>query len=162
MLIKPRRLPAPWVPSLADRVAGRTVLITGASSGIGRALADAFAVVGATTLVVARRADELEVPVREIGARGGVTHAIAGDLSTDKGIDTVADRVFAEFCAPETLVDNAGRSISAAAKGIRPDDPSRTSECGGNLNGTGVARADRRGTSMPADVRADRDNARIE
>src|SRR5436309_3520996 len=69
VLIKPRRLPAPWVPSLADRVAGRTVLITGASSGIGRALAEAVAAAGATTLVVARRADELAVLVREIRAR---------------------------------------------------------------------------------------------
>ncbi|WP_433733431.1 SDR family NAD(P)-dependent oxidoreductase [Nocardia sp. CA-129566] len=128
VLIKPRRLPAPWVPSLADRVAGRTVLITGASSGIGRALAEAVAAAGATTLVVARRADELEVLVREIGARGGVAYAIAGDLSTEESIDAVADRVLAEFGAPEILVNNAGRSIrrSVANSERRLHDYERT------------------------------------
>ncbi|MEV0292725.1 SDR family NAD(P)-dependent oxidoreductase [Nocardia sp. NPDC050710] len=110
-LIRPRRVPLPWVPSLADRVGGRTVLITGASSGIGRALAVRVAAAGATTLVVARRADELDVLVREIHARGGVAHAIVGDLSTDDGIDAVADRVLAAWGPPDVLVNNAGRSI---------------------------------------------------
>lgn len=122
VLIKPRRLPAPWAPSLAERVAGRAVLITGASSGIGRALAEAVAAAGATTLVVARRADERQL-----------LH-------------------YFHRMVPE----------SAAAKGIRPDDPSITSDCGENLNDTSVVRADRRGGSMPADVRAAADTARIE
>lgn len=111
VLITPRRVALPWTPSLADRVAGRTVLITGASSGIGRALAEQVAAAGATTLVVARRADELAELVQQIGARGGVAHAIVGDLASEEGINAVADRVLAEFGAPDVLVNNAGRSI---------------------------------------------------
>ncbi|WP_433203693.1 SDR family NAD(P)-dependent oxidoreductase [Nocardia sp. CA-107356] len=109
------------------------------SSEIGRALAQAVAAAGATTLVMARRADELAVLLREIGERGGVAHAIAGDLPTDEGIDAVADRVLAAFGAPEILVDNASRSIRRS-----------------------VANSERRGVSAPADVRADADNVRIE
>lgn len=111
MLTPPRRLPNPFVPSLADRVDGKVVLITGASSGIGRALAERVGDAGATVVLVARREDQLNEVVRAIKERGGTAHAVAADLSTADGVDHVADVVLAKFGAPDVLVNNAGRSI---------------------------------------------------
>lgn len=111
VLTPPRTLPRPFGPTLRDRVAGKTVLITGASSGIGRALAERVAAAGAIVIVTARREPELLEVVAGIRARGGSAHAVPADLSTDEGIDQLADRVLAEFGAPDILVNNAGRSI---------------------------------------------------
>jgi len=109
-LTRPRRLPS-RAPSLADRVRNQAVLITGASSGIGRALSMQVAQAGAITLVSARRQDELEKLCAEIDEAGGVAHPLAADLSEPEGIDSLADRVLSEFGVPEVLVNNAGRSI---------------------------------------------------
>ncbi|MEV6071386.1 SDR family NAD(P)-dependent oxidoreductase [Nocardia sp. NPDC052001] len=110
-LTPPRRLPSPFGPELRDRVHGKTVLITGASSGIGRGLAVRVAAEGALTIVTARRATELADVVTEIRDAGGQAFAIVSDLSTDSGVDQLADEVLAEFGAPDILVNNAGRSI---------------------------------------------------
>lgn len=127
-LTKPVRVPRVGTPSLADRVAGRVVFITGASSGIGRRLAQRVAGAGATAVVTARRADELDRLVREIEATGGTAHAVVGDLSTEEGINEVAQAVLDQFGAPDVFVSNAGRSImrSVAESEHRLHDYERT------------------------------------
>lgn len=111
VLTKPVGVRYPWTPTLADRVRGRTVVITGASSGIGRRLAERIAEAGAIVVVTARRTDELDEVVRGIAARGGAAHAVRGDLSTGEGAGAVAEEVLERFGAPDILVLNAGRSI---------------------------------------------------
>lgn len=115
-------------PSLSDRVAGRVVLITGASSGIGRRLAERVAAAGATTVVTARRAEELAELVRTIEVAGGTAHAVVGDLASETGIDEVSETVLDRFGAPDVFVSNAGRSImrSVAASEHRLHDYERT------------------------------------
>ncbi len=103
--------PHPFGPRLTDRARGRTVLVTGASSGIGRGLALRLAGAGATVLVTARRAAELEALCAEIKDAGGIAHALPADLAIDDGIDALADRVLAEHGAPDIVVLNAGRSM---------------------------------------------------
>ncbi|WP_280219902.1 SDR family NAD(P)-dependent oxidoreductase [Nocardia neocaledoniensis] len=110
-LTGPVRLPNPFRPSLRDQVAGKTVLITGASSGIGRGLAARVAAAGAITVVTARRTAELDQLVAEIRGKGGSAFAITSDLSTAEGIEKLADDMLVEFGAPDILVNNAGRSI---------------------------------------------------
>ncbi|WP_330179711.1 SDR family NAD(P)-dependent oxidoreductase [Nocardia sp. NBC_01503] len=128
VLTVPRRLPRPFGPTLRDRVAGKTVLITGASSGIGRALALRVADAGAIVVVTARRTSELDQLAAEIRTRGGQAFAITSDLSTAEGIDKLADEMLVEFGAPDILVNNAGRSIwrSVAASEHRLHDFERT------------------------------------
>lgn len=128
VLAKPIPIPRPFVPSLQDRVSGRVVLVTGASSGIGRSLALRVAAAGATTVVTARRADNLAEIVGEIQALGGIAHAITADLASPDGVDAVASAVLGRFGAPDILVNNAGRSIrrTVAAAEHRLHDYERT------------------------------------
>lgn len=106
-----RRVLRPGAPSL---LAGRTVLVTGASSGIGEATAKAVAARGATVLLVARRGDELERVRVEIEAAGGRAAAYVCDLTdvADGGaVDLLVKRVLDEHGPVDYLVNNAGRSI---------------------------------------------------
>jgi NAD(P)-dependent dehydrogenase (short-subunit alcohol dehydrogenase family) len=90
---------------------GRTVLVTGASSGIGEATARAVAGRGATVLLVARRADELDRVRSAIETAGGRAASYACDLTDGDAIDALVARVLAEHGAVDYLVNNAGRSI---------------------------------------------------
>ncbi|MGB0099044.1 MAG: SDR family NAD(P)-dependent oxidoreductase [Nocardioides sp.] len=92
-------------------LAGRTVLITGASSGIGEATALAVARRGATVLLVARRAEELDRVLTAIEAGGGRAAAYPCDLTDLDAVDALVARVLAEQGAVDHLVNNAGRSI---------------------------------------------------
>ncbi len=103
-----RRLLRPSAPS---PLRGRTVLVTGASSGIGEATAYAAARRGATVLLVARRAEELERVRAAIEAAGGTAAAYRCDLTDGDAVDALVARVLAEHGTVDYLVNNAGRSI---------------------------------------------------
>ncbi len=90
---------------------GRTVLVTGASSGIGEATALEVAARGAHVLLVARREAELDRVRTSIEAAGGRASAYALDLTDLDGIDVLVERVLGEVGAVDYLVNNAGRSI---------------------------------------------------
>jgi thioester reductase-like protein/short-subunit dehydrogenase len=90
---------------------GRTVLITGASSGIGRATALRVARRGATVLLVARRADELDRVRAQIVDAGGTAWAHPCDLTDGDAVDALVKTVLAEHGGVDMVVNNAGRSI---------------------------------------------------
>jgi NAD(P)-dependent dehydrogenase (short-subunit alcohol dehydrogenase family) len=92
-------------------LAGRTVLVTGASSGIGEATAKGVSARGATVLLVARREAELERVRAEIEAAGGRAASYSCDLTDGDAIDALVVRVLAEHGTVDYLVNNAGRSI---------------------------------------------------
>jgi short-subunit dehydrogenase len=98
-------------PSLKGAVKGRTVMITGASSGIGKAAALKVGGAGGTVILVARTREKLEKTAREIEALGGVGHVHPSDLSDMDDIDRMAAEVIAAHGPPDILVNNAGRSI---------------------------------------------------
>jgi len=93
------------------RLRGKRVLITGASSGIGEAGAEAFAAEGAEVIVVARRAELLESLSARIADAGGTATAIPCDLADLDAVDTLAETVEERFGGVDILVNNAGRSI---------------------------------------------------
>jgi short-subunit dehydrogenase len=97
--------------SLSAAVRGKVVLITGASSGIGKATAVKVADAGATVLLVARSIDKLEETKAEIEAAGGVAHIHRCDLADIEDIERMADEVLTYHGQVDILVNNAGRSI---------------------------------------------------
>jgi short-subunit dehydrogenase len=100
--------------SLEQAIKGRTVMITGASSGIGRALALKVGAAGGTALLVARRREQLEEAKAQIEWGGGVAHVYSCDLSDPVEIDRIAAEALERHGHVDVLVNNAGRSIRRA------------------------------------------------
>jgi NAD(P)-dependent dehydrogenase (short-subunit alcohol dehydrogenase family) len=97
--------------TLSAAVRGKVVLITGASSGIGKATAVKAADAGATVLLVARSVEKLEETKREIETSGGVAHIHRCDLADIEDVERMAEEVLAYHGRVDILVNNAGRSI---------------------------------------------------
>ncbi len=97
--------------TLAEAISGKRVLITGASSGIGRATAVKLAGAGAIPLLVARNVEKLEDVRAEIVAAGGLAYVYAADISDMDEIDRLIERVKDDHRHVDMLVNNAGRSI---------------------------------------------------
>ena len=114
--------------SFAGAVNGKTVVITGASSGIGRAAALKIAAAGGIPLLVARTAEKLEEVKAEIEAEGGTAYVYTADLSDYDSIDRLVEKIFADHASIDVLVNNAGRSIrrSVALSYDRIHDYERT------------------------------------
>jgi 3-oxoacyl-[acyl-carrier protein] reductase len=92
-------------------LAGRDAIITGASLGLGRAIAEHFVDAGAGVLLVARHADALEAARRELAERasaGQVIDALPADVSRPEDCDAVAARAAERLPALAVLVNNAG------------------------------------------------------
>ena len=98
--------------SLSGKVKGRRVLITGASSGIGKAAAQKIAAAGAKVLICARGEAELAATQKEITDAGGTCHSYMADLSELKSCDDLIARVLADHGGVDIMINNAGRSIS--------------------------------------------------
>ena len=93
--------------SLRAALSGRTVLITGASSGIGRATALKVAAAGGAPLLVARTREKLEATKAEIEAAGGTAFVYDADLSDMEAIAGVVARALADHARIDFLVNNA-------------------------------------------------------
>ncbi len=97
--------------TLRQALDGKHVLITGASSGIGRSTALKVAEAGGVPLLVARNVDKLEEVRAEIVAAGGTAYVYAADISEIESIERLLERVLADHRNVDMLVNNAGRSI---------------------------------------------------
>ncbi|KAA9162280.1 SDR family oxidoreductase [Amycolatopsis acidicola] len=95
---------------------GRRVIITGASSGIGRATALKVASEGGVPLLVARRQHELEEVRDEIVAAGGSASVYPVDLTDEEAITKLVKQILVEHGRIDMLVNNAGRSIRRSIK----------------------------------------------
>lgn len=90
---------------------GLTAVVTGGSSGIGRAIALALGAAGASVVILARDATRIERVVAEIGAAGGRAAGVVGDLSTRDGIREAGDAAAEPFGEPDILVNSAGINL---------------------------------------------------
>ncbi|GGC67701.1 SDR family oxidoreductase [Undibacterium terreum] len=107
-----------------NRLNGKVAIITGASSGIGRATAKLFAQEGAKLVVGARRQAELDSLVAEIVAAGGSAVALAGDVQSDAYAQALVELAVSKFGHLDVAFNNAGTlgemgpSTSVSAEGF--------------------------------------------
>lgn len=111
-----RRLLGPsWAPvgpaRLRRAMAGRVVLVTGASSGIGAATAELLGSAGAIVLLAARREALLDELVARIASAGGSATAYVADLADLAAVDRLVAEVLADHGRVDVVVSNAGKSI---------------------------------------------------
>ena len=95
-----------------DDLSGKTVLVTGASSGFGEAIAIACAAAGAKVSLVARRKEALEAVAEIIQAQGGQALVCPADVSDDAQIHAAVDKTRAALGPIDVLVNNAGTNIT--------------------------------------------------
>jgi NAD(P)-dependent dehydrogenase (short-subunit alcohol dehydrogenase family)/thioester reductase-like protein len=100
--------------SLKGTVAGKVVLVTGGSSGIGLAAAHKFAEAGATTIICGRDPDKLDEACREAKAKGYEFVAYPADIADMADCDRFIAQVIADHGGVDFLINNAGRSIRRA------------------------------------------------
>jgi len=92
-------------------LSGRTAVITGASRGLGEAMALAMAASGARIALVARDVKRLESVREEIVSAGGSAELFSGDVTREDDVARVAEAVAKRFGHPQILVNNAGTNI---------------------------------------------------
>lgn len=97
-------------------------LITGASSGIGAATAQAIAARGVTVALLARTQSALESVARAVIARGGRAHVYAADAGDAEAVDSAARRITAELGTPDILVNSAGAGRWLFTEETNPDE----------------------------------------
>jgi len=97
--------------SLRGAVAGKRVLVTGGSAGIGKAVAHRLAAAGAKTIIVARDVEKLELTREEFSVEGLEVETISADIADPAQCAALIERITTEFGGIDILVNNAGRSI---------------------------------------------------
>lgn len=113
---------------LRDAVSGKTVLVTGASYGIGEATARKLAAAGATVLIVARSVDRLEDIAASINTGGGRAVVYPTDLSDEAAVSELTKHINEDHGPLDIIVSNAGKSLrrSLHEQYDRPHDFQRT------------------------------------
>lgn len=100
----------------------KTCLVTGASAGLGLALARALAERGAAVILVARRPEPLEAAAADLRATGAQVAAIPANLTWQDDVNFLADKVRTDFCRLDFLANCAGRSTRGAILDTTPED----------------------------------------
>jgi len=118
----------------ATPLAGRTAVVTGASSGIGEATAVRLAALGARVAVAARREDKLDALVTRITAAGGTALAVPLDVTDRDAVNAAAHTVADELGPASVVFANAGVQLISAIDELKTDDWQRQID----LNITGV------------------------
>lgn len=107
---------------MASRFSGMTVLITGASSGIGAELAREFAGEGANVSLLARRRDRLLQVQQDIAHKGGTALALECDVTDRASIDAAVAQTVEAFGGIDVAVANAGFGVSGDFSKLSTDD----------------------------------------
>lgn len=107
------------------RLVERNVVITGASSGIGEALAREVARQGGRLVLAARRVDRLEAIANKLEEAGAVAHAVECDVTSQQDVRTLMNRAREQLGSIDVLINNAGISVYGATERTAPADFAR-------------------------------------
>ena len=103
-------------------LSGRTAVVTGGSSGIGRAMAVALGRAGARIVLVARRPGPLDEVLEELAGHGAEGHAISADLADRTAVTVLVDKVRSEYGDPDVLVNSAAVNRRPPMDQLTEDD----------------------------------------
>jgi NAD(P)-dependent dehydrogenase (short-subunit alcohol dehydrogenase family) len=109
------------IASMSDW-SGKVVIVTGGSSGLGRAIAAAFGARGAKVVIAARGADALQQTAAELSRQRCDVTAIVTDITRQDSVDSLVAQTIAKFGRIDVLVNNAGRSSRRAVLDTTPED----------------------------------------
>ena len=125
----------------STNIAGKVVVITGASSGLGEATARYLAARGATVVLGARRVDRLQALVEDITGDGGKAIALATDVTDAAQVQVLVDAAVARYGRIDVLLNNAGLMPHSPLERRKIDDWDRTIDV--NIKGVlyGIAAA---------------------
>ncbi len=127
--------------SALDDSSAEVVVVTGATSGVGRAVAQKFAGHGAKVGLLARGRDGLDAAVEDVEAAGGEALAVETDVTDFDQVEAAADQVEDEFGPINVWVNNAMTTVFSPFEDIEPDEYSRVTDVNyhGTVYGTRVA-----------------------
>src|SRR5262245_38319354 len=111
-----------WLGKIVTRLAGKVALITGGGTGIGRAIAQAFAREGASVAVAGRRLDKVKEVAAEIEKHGGAALALRCDVSRAKDAERAISDTATKFGRLNVLVNNAGTLSVSTVDTITEED----------------------------------------
>ncbi|HEV2909153.1 MAG TPA: 3-oxoacyl-ACP reductase family protein [Candidatus Eremiobacteraceae bacterium] len=105
---------------------GKTALVTGAGTGIGRAIAHAFGAAGASVMLAGRRPEPLESVRQEVEAAGGMAHVHVADVSEQPQAAGLVDAAAKTLGRLDILVNNAGRTYDQLILRMKWDELEKT------------------------------------
>src|SRR5437868_1395808 len=112
----------PWGNASQQPLREEVAVVTGASSGIGAATARELGRRGATVVLAARRANELESQARAVRAGGGEALAIPTDMADANQVGALVEQTIAAFGRIDVVVNNAGADWRMPFASSAPDD----------------------------------------
>jgi NADP-dependent 3-hydroxy acid dehydrogenase YdfG len=105
-----------------DNIAGKVVVITGASSGLGEAAARLLAEKGAKLVLGARRKERIDALVQEIGALGGSAEAVATDVTVRADVEALVGTAVDRFGRVDVMINNAGVMLVSPVERLKVED----------------------------------------
>ncbi|KTQ97408.1 short-chain dehydrogenase, partial [Aureimonas ureilytica] len=103
----------------------KTAVVTGASAGIGLAIAERFVRAGWRVALIARGAERLADAKRQLEAQGGTVLILPADVADAAAVNAAADRIVSQFGGIDAWVNNAMSTVVAPAWDITPDEYAR-------------------------------------
>ena len=107
---------------MTEGIAGKVVVITGASSGLGEATARLLSAGGAAVALGARRADRLRALANEISDKGGKALAIATDVTSRDQVKALVEQAVQRFGRIDVMINNAGLMPQAPLERLKVDE----------------------------------------